>query len=85
MRVHGAWLARSQNGQNLLASMGTEAIQRQIMGGDYDWIRGAIVGATGVGPAIAAARLLADVTNRERESLTTPTVTGPPAKKARYN
>ncbi|PBK91652.1 hypothetical protein ARMGADRAFT_1106638 [Armillaria gallica] len=83
MRVHGAWLARSQNGQNLLASMGTEATQRQIMGGDYDWIHGAIVGATSIGPAIAAARLLANITNRE--FLTTPTVTGPPAKKARYN
>ncbi len=83
MRVHGAWLSRSQNGQNLLASMGTEAIQRQIMGGDYDWIRGAIVGASGIGPAIAAARLLTNITNRE--FLTTPTVMGPPAKKARYN
>ncbi|KAK0195571.1 hypothetical protein F5146DRAFT_1118288 [Armillaria mellea] len=79
MRVHGAWLPRSQNGQNLLTSMGTEAIQRQIMGKNYDWIRGAIVGAAGIGPSTF--RLLANITNGE--FLETPT--GPPAKKARYN
>ncbi|KAK0461105.1 uncharacterized protein EV420DRAFT_179682 [Desarmillaria tabescens] len=81
MRVHGAWLARSQNGQNLLASIPIEAVQRQIMGGEYDWIRGVIVGTANIGSTTTLPSPLANMTNSG--NLETPT--GPPAKKATYN